>query len=254
MAFSVVFWNWVHLIINVFLRWCSVIIRTVCGGNDDRSRPVVVDDVLRCFHRAGLAALYITPEPLLRSSTVAWTSLSGLTVIFSSAWLPLFWPPLISSSYILWLPRSEWKLQFLWTFAVSKETWLFESFYLRDKYYSKDLLSKNSITKGNFGTSNSCWWVLNLPKMSTQCIAFALLQYNVAVKFSLCCAVCLRLVGERMTRDYESHQPTRVISCQAVTPSCSFSLQIPAGGGWGGGGLLILNGVILFLYLLFASW
>lgn len=75
--------------------------------------------------------------------------------------------------------------------------------------------------------------------MSTQFVAFALLQYNVAVKFSLsqqsvlCCAVCLRLVGERMTRDYENHQPTRVISCQAVTPSCSFSLQISAFGGGG---------------------
>lgn len=72
--------------------------------------------------------------------------------------------------------------------------------------------------------------------MSTQFVAFVLLQYNVAVKFSLsqqsvlCCALCLRLVGERMTRDYESHQLTRVISCQAVTPSCNFSLQISAGG------------------------
>lgn len=90
--------------------------------------------------------------------------------------------------------------------------------------------------------------------MSTQFVAFALLQYNVAVKFSLsqqsvlCCAVCLRLVGERMTRDYESHQPTRVISCQAVTPSCSFSLQISAFGG-GGGELLILNAVILHFSL-----
>lgn len=86
--------------------------------------------------------------------------------------------------------------------------------------------------------------------MSTQFVAFALLQYNVAVKFSLsqqsvlCCmsAACGREDDKRL-RKPSADKGYQLSSCDTILQFLASNLCR------GGGGLLILNGVILHFSL-----